>query len=1132
MKKASILFGLVLIASMSLFAERVPVETARKVATTFLSNNGAKATALTDLSKAAGFPNLYIFNAEEGFVVMSADDCVKPILGYSLTGSFEAEGMPENLVWWLQGYNDQIQYAIDNQMKASPETAQLWKDLAEGKPNTAKATVVVEPLIQTQWGQNAPYNNLCPSNNNQRAITGCVATAMAQIMKYWNYPTRGIGSHSYRYSVYGNISADFGATLYDWDNMTNTYSSTSTLDQKTAVATLMYHCGVVVEMMYGPSESGSNTKRSSIAMNTYFNYNTSYLKKDDFASQKWIDTLKYELNNGRPILYSGTGDKGGHAFVCDGYRSDDFFHFNWGWSGSSDNYFSVGNLNPGSFNFTSDQAAVINLYPLTDETTPIALENSQATLTWTDSQGCDSYNIYRNDALIATTTETTYTDPTPAYGSNKYYVRGLSDTILTQPSNYAVLTIDYPTPLASHLQADHSGNDLSLTWESSDWCFPASADATSFSYVDEERQVNKDSHYIWDEGNFVLSWGHRYPAEILASYNGKAIHEVSFFSMYPGAFDIIIYQDTEDDRPVSEIARESITTARIGWSRVRFSEPAIVDSSQDLWVFVSNTDCKVHTVYHKTISGNDNGAYFAGSNPSFFCNKLTDNTIWLIHTYLTDGTYTYNLYDGTTKVNGDVPISGTSYTMNNLSNNTSHKFTVKTKYYGGESAASNMVGVTLGSAEVTTLNLDDDDIMTLTEGSALTVTGTITNTDPANLVIEDGAQLIHPSCTVQATMKKTIQPYTEGISDGWYTIASPVDEYSVNSVTTDAYDLYTYDEKNVYWRNQKQAANNITQFTEGKGFLYANAALQSLNFVGNMKATDGQVIVPMSYQSNNENLKGFNLVGNPFTRNLNYGDITLGGEPITTYYSADGGTELVSHSITANPIKPGQGFLVQATAEEQNLVFNPTSSKGEELKPSYICIEAGDGSFTDRAIVQLNEGNILHKTSLNNNTAKLSVRHHNADFATVTIDTSENELPLHFSAAHDGIYTLNVSIANLNPNYLHLIDHLTGADIDLLKTPSYTFEAKSDDYVFRFKLVFSAQNNNEDNDCFAVISNGQIIITGIEGNPSLQLVDMTGRTVLRKDGTCTVSTDGMAPGVYVLRIIHGNNIKTEKIIIK
>lgn len=700
------LFSLALMALLPAmaFAEHVEPTRAQKVAKTFLSNNDVRSAQLTDVAPAAGFTNLYIFNAHPGFVVMAADDRVQPILGYSLTGTFVTDDMPDNVRGWLQGYDDEIHAAIDHRMSASSETAQKWHDLETGV-RAPRAVTVVDPLIKTQWGQGSPYNNYCPSG----CVTGCVATAMAQVMKYWNYPSRGIGSHDYQYGSYGHISADFGATTYDWANMTNSYSSSSTEIQRQAVAKLMSHCGVSVEMQYGP-ESGSNILRSSISMGLYFNYSANYIEKSKYPNESdWVTTLKQELNASRPILYAGSGT-GGHAFVCDGYDSSDMFHFNWGWNGGSNGYFALSSLTPGNFNFSYDQNAVINIQPLTGNSIPLSLTaiNNEGTisLSWIDGQSSDSYHIYRNNALIATATGTSFVDAQPLYGPNVYYVRGMKDDILSLPSNAETITIDYPTPVVSNLNVETSDHDVTLSWDDATWSYPPQADATTFSYVDEER-LSLDSYYYWGDGDFSLSWGHRYPSESLTSYNGKAVFEVSFFSMYSGTFDVVVYQGTNNDKPLEEVARESITTARYGWSRVGFNNPAIIDSSKDLWVFVINTDFKVHKVHHKTIeTGNTNACYFmTGVEPTVACSNIgTNNVAWMICTYLTDGTYTYNLYrDGTALAND---MSDTQYTDSNLPDGT-YSYYVTTNYYGGVTEPSNTVTVTVPGTFTQTVELNE-----------------------------------------------------------------------------------------------------------------------------------------------------------------------------------------------------------------------------------------------------------------------------------------------------------------------------------------------------------------------------------------------------------------------------------------
>ena len=435
------------------YAEHVEPEKAKKVAATFLSNNGAKSDQLTDLSTKAGFPNLYIFNAEQSFVVMAADDRVKPILGYSLTGKFVVENMPENLRWWLQGYNDEIQCAIDNQLRASTKVAQEWEDFAKGRPSVGQRSVVVEPLIDTEWGQDEPYNLQCPNGYP----TGCVATAMAQIMKKWNYPEQGQGSHTnYNNS---NQTVNFSETTYDWSNMPNTYDSSSTEEQKQAVAMLMFHCGVSVDMNYGPRSSTSDIKASN-ALKEYFRYanDARFARRNNIGHDAvWKSIMKGELDAGRPMLYGGDNNKTGnekdsHAFVCDGYDSDDCFHFNWGWDGTNQNmFFSIDIMTPGNpnnHNYSNNQDMVYGIRPSNigcDAPTNIAgsLNGRDVTLSWTAVAGVDSYRIYRNGVLIeASATGTTYTDSNLAGGSYQYYIRSnCVECGTSAPSNILVVEI-------------------------------------------------------------------------------------------------------------------------------------------------------------------------------------------------------------------------------------------------------------------------------------------------------------------------------------------------------------------------------------------------------------------------------------------------------------------------------------------------------------------------------------------------------------------------------------------------------------------------------------------------------------------------------------------------------------------
>ena len=400
-----------------------------------------------------------------------------------------------------------------------------------------------------------------------------------------------------------------------------------------------------------------------------------------------------------------------------------------------------------------------------------------------------------------------------------------------------------------------------------------------------------------------------------------------------------------------------------------------------------------------------------------------------------------------------------------------------------------------------------------------------------SLTIADGGQLIH-SNAVNATLQKSLNGYGNE-NTGWYTIASPIlGNYSTEGLTVGTYDLYLYNEPTHYWWNAKgdtQDPHGFDALANGQGYLYANCANRTLTFTGETQATNSTVTMPLSYEAEG-NLKGFNLVGNPFTCNV-AGNVTMGGEALTVYYIVDGGSELSVAALSERAIKPGEGFFVQATAANQDLVFNPAAKGEANTKPAFICIEAGNDSFMDRAYVQIGYGNTLRKMSLNDNTAKVYVMDDGKDYAAATIEAAEGEMPVHFKAAKNGTYTINVNVEHIDLAYLHLIDNMTGADVDLLENPSYTFTAKTSDYASRFRLVFSNCGDAVgDNDMpFAFINNGNIIVNG-EG--TLQVIDVMGRVVLSGDAINRVSTGGMAAGVYVLRLINGDDVKTQKIVVR
>ena len=326
--------------------------------------------------------------------MISGDDRVMPIIGYSTSSSFDTANVPPALQKMIEGYKNQIRFAIENDLLVTAAIEDKWNDFLNNKLDESVGTDVVAPLLSTKWNQSPYYNDQCPFDNtySEHTVTGCTATAMAQIMKFWNYPAHGTGFHSYNCPDYGTQTANFAATTYNWAAMPNIVNSPNN-----SVATIMYQCGVSVDMNYGVAATGGsgaaviyNNGQSpacaEVAYKTYFGYNPNTiqgLKRVNYTETAWINLLKTDLNSGRPIQYVGWGTSGGgHTFVCDGFDANSFFHMNWGWGGSSDAYFNLNALNPGTYNFNNGQQAVIGIQPLSGGgSTPNIKLNSSISIT-------------------------------------------------------------------------------------------------------------------------------------------------------------------------------------------------------------------------------------------------------------------------------------------------------------------------------------------------------------------------------------------------------------------------------------------------------------------------------------------------------------------------------------------------------------------------------------------------------------------------------------------------------------------------------------------------------------------------------------------------------------------------------
>lgn len=322
-----------------------------------LSATPAAATLAQTITDSKGTPACYAFNLPSGgYIITAADDVAAPILAYSDSGQFDPDNIPPAMQWWLSFYSHEIESAREASSYNVAERPQL---------------ATITPLVKTQWDQNSPFNLYTPVINDTQSPSGCVATAMAQLMRYYKYPAKPKGMLSYNMSG-TPMALNLDTITFQWDEMPERYGASASSTQKDAVATLMKACGYAVESIYGQYATNASVYLWAPALISYFGYAPSSqpLNRIYFGLYDWEKIIHSSLASGCPVLYSGLGTSGGHAFICDGYSSDGFFHFNWGWAGLSDGYFLLSALNPsalgtggGDGGFNSGQIAVVNAKP-------------------------------------------------------------------------------------------------------------------------------------------------------------------------------------------------------------------------------------------------------------------------------------------------------------------------------------------------------------------------------------------------------------------------------------------------------------------------------------------------------------------------------------------------------------------------------------------------------------------------------------------------------------------------------------------------------------------------------------------------------------------------------------------------
>lgn len=543
----------------------------------------------------ASFTECYLFVGTDGrgFALMAADDCVPPILGYSPDGVFPLDtSLPHHISTWFDAY----QFDIAVMRKAG---------IVRTKFNTPRDTAV-SPLVSTTWNQAPLYNQQCPYSASESAysVTGCVATAMAQIMKYWNHPSVGRGSHSYQPSGFGVQTAVFDTTQYDWSHMPNALSLLSSQQEIDAVAQLMYHVGVAVEMAYSPRSSGAHVSAygqldfpsSENALKTYFRYNQALFSanREDYSDAQWDSLLTVELNASRPILFSGSDHEGGHAFVIDGYDSLGLYHVNWGWGGYCDGYYTFDNLSPtgsgiggnASNAYSYNNKILLHVFPASEA----------ATVT---------VSVYPSDSLLGTVTGggtfQTYA-PTTLLASASEGSRFLS----WKSGNHA-----NPFPFSPNNDYSDTALFARVYGDTLGYCFPL-------------------YNALWSEsGNRNPEWGIRIPPVSIPSH--RQLEGVQFYGVPGEQYTVKVYLGSNIGR---EVLSTTWNTSEFAWYTIPLPEVIPLIDSLPLWIALSSrvyTNAAASSYY----SGNPDGSWYKRDGTSWeHLENRNEYASWMIRALL------------------------------------------------------------------------------------------------------------------------------------------------------------------------------------------------------------------------------------------------------------------------------------------------------------------------------------------------------------------------------------------------------------------------------------------------------------------------------------------------------------------
>lgn len=539
----------------------------------------------------SSWDGLYVFNSKSGngFVLVSADDCARPVLAYSHTGTFSPDSMPDHVKAWIGGYSSEIASLRAMGVPPTAEIDDMWSGMAKDG-----GTEAVEPLMTTTWNQSPYYNAQCPhaEGSSNRAVAGCVATATAQVMKYWNHPATGHGSYSYASSNYGMLTCSFD-TAYSWNLMPNALNRWSSDEAVSAVAQLIYHVGVSVAMRYSTSSSGaylsSNGGFTAVSaensLKTYFKYSPMLhsVSKSNYTDTQWDSILKVEIDHARPVLYSGHDASGGHAFVIDGYSvavnprtGNRFFHVNWGWGGSYDGYFTLDSLSPGgggtggnaTYTFNSDNQALVYVMPSANSlgdslalVSAVTLDASMGSVS-----GSGRYATFADTVTIVATAN-------PGYRFS-HWKSGATDNPIQFLANGDFVDTAIFVPIHGDTLGYSSDNILS------EWS---------------------------DDFGRTTEWGIRIPSEV--RHSNRALEAVQLYIFAGGDYDFRIYQGQSPSAATLVYSQSAFIPSWQSWRTIELDNEVYVGDHEPLWITVAYVGSGYPAAF-TSYSGNDDGCWY------------------------------------------------------------------------------------------------------------------------------------------------------------------------------------------------------------------------------------------------------------------------------------------------------------------------------------------------------------------------------------------------------------------------------------------------------------------------------------------------------------------------------------------